>query len=139
MNRSSKSTGRMKRTGGFTLVEALLSVFFLGVLATGVATVYSTGLRSLDEQADRMLLDGHLRGRMEVLIATDFSALGNGSEVVSVNGKEYTITWTVAPVDLDGDMTPESTAKQATVAVSGLSGRSLSTILVDSQGQVNRI
>ena len=131
--------GQMKGSGGFTLVEVLLSVVFLGLLATGVATVYSSGFQSLDEQADRMLLDSKLRSRMELLTATDFGSLGNGSEVVTVNGKNYTITWTVVFVDMDGDLTPETTAMQATVSVTGMSDRTLTTILVDNQAKVGKI
>ena len=129
----------INRPQGFTLIEVLLSVVFLGLLSVGVATVYSSGQQSLDEQADRMLLDGQLRSRMELLVATDFSALSGESEVVTVRGEDYTIAWTVALVDLDDESTPESDAKQVTVSLSGVSNRSLTTILVNNQGRMGRL
>ena len=131
---------RIIRTcGGFTFLEALLSVFFLGLLAAGATAIHFSGMRSLDEQANRILLDGQIRSRMEVLIATDFDSLNNGSEVVTVRGTDYTIPWTVALVDLDGDTNPEPTAKQVTVSVDEITGRSLTTIVADNEGQLNRI
>jgi hypothetical protein len=86
-----------------------------------------------------MLIDSHLRSRMEVLVGTDFGMLVNGSEVVTVNGQNYTITWTVALIDLDGDATPDPTAIQATVAVSDVAGATLTTIMVDHEGKVGKI
>ena len=129
----------IKTSGGFTLVEALLAAFFLGLLASAVSAAYFSGFQSLDEQADRILLDSKLRSRMEVLISTDFGTLSDDSEVVDINGKDYTITWTVVLVDLNGDSMPEPTAKQVTVSVSGLPDRSLTTILVDNEGKVGKI
>ncbi len=125
--------------GGFTLVEAMLSVALLALVAVGVSAPYISGFQTLDVQADHMLLDSHLRSRMEVLVGTDFGTLGNGSEVVTVNGQNYTVNWSVAAMDLDGDSNPEPTAKQVTVSITELPYRSLSTILVDHQGKVGKI
>ena len=111
---------------GFTLMEVLLAVALLAFAAAGVAAIHVSGVESLDEQADRMLLDGKIRSRMERLIGADFATLSDGSEPVTVGGTVYTIAWTVQPVDLDGDATPEPTAKQVTV---GISTGGASTIL----------
>jgi len=124
---------------GFTLVEVLVSVILLGFMATGISAMYLSGLRSLDAQNDRMLLDSRLRSRMEVLVGTDFAALSNGSDVVSINGQNYTIEWTIASIDLDQDSHPESNARQVTVSVAGVSGRSLTTIIVDHEGRLGKI
>ena len=102
---------RIKTCNGFTLVEALFSVVLLGIMATAIAVPYISGFQSLDVQADLMLLDSKLRSRMEILVGTDFGSLGNGSEVVAVNGKNYTISWTAVSMDLDGDSNPEPNAK----------------------------
>ena len=126
-------------SNGFTLVEALFSVVLLGVIATAIAVPYISGFQSLNVQADRMLLDCRLRSRMEVLVGTDFGSLTDGSEVVTVSGENYTISWTVVNVDLDGDSTPEPNAKQVTVSISQLPDRSLTTILVDNEGGVGKI
>ena len=132
--------GRIQTVQGFSLLEVLLAVSFLALLATGVAAVFSAGFhQSLDVQADQMLLDSQLRSRMEVLIGTDFDSLANGSEIVTVRGKNYTITWSVVLADINGDSIPDSDAKQVTVSVSGLTGRSLTSILVDNQGKLGRI
>ena len=127
------------RDDGFTLIEIVLSVAFLGLLAIGVTTVYSTGFRSLDERLNRMLLDGQLRSRMEWLLSEPFDDVTSGTTDVTVNGHGYTMAWTVALADLDGDSTPESDAKQITVALSGVSGYALTSIICNSRGRVRRL
>ncbi len=139
LKKISKIINPLKSTGGFTLVEAMLSVVLLGIIAVGISAPYTSGFQALDVQADRMLLDSSLRSRMEVLIGTEFGSLSAGSEGVTVNGQNYTITWTVGNVDLDGDATPESTAKQVTVSITELPDRFLTTILVDNKDRVGKI
>jgi prepilin-type N-terminal cleavage/methylation domain-containing protein len=130
---------RIKTCRGFTLVEVLVSVALLGLMVTGIGALYVSGLQSLERQDDRMLLDSHLRSRMEVLVGTDFGSLSDGSEVVIVNGQNYTINWSVVPIDLDGDATPEPKAVQVTVSITELPDRSLTTILVDHEGRLGKI
>ncbi len=130
---------RIRATGGFTLIEVLLSVVLLGLIAYGTSGLYISGMRSFDEQADRVLLDSRLRGRMEEIISRSFDQVAPGSEVVSVNGRDFTITWTVTLVDMDGDLTPDPDAKQVDISVEGLTGRTLSMILVDNQGKTGKI
>ena len=139
MNKIITVKRRIKRTDGFTLLETLLAVALLGLVAYGISGIYFSGMQSLDEEELRILLDSRLRGRMEILVGNPFDQVIDGSEVVSINGRDYTITWTVALVDLNGDSTPESTAKQVTVTLSGPPDRSLTTILVDNQGLVGKI
>ena len=134
-----KTTNTVKTYRGFTLVEVLLSVALLGLMVTGIATLYASGLQSLHTQSDHMLLDSALRSRMEVLVSTDLESLGNGSQVVTVNGQNYTINWSVVSIDLDGDSNPEPNAMQVTVSISELPDRSLTTILVDHEGSVGKI
>ena len=126
-------------SSGFTLLESLFCVTILALMVLGFSAVYNSGFRSLDAQADRVLLDSRLRGRMEFLVSTSFGALGDGSEVVTINGNNHTITWTVVPVDLNGDSATEPRAKQVTVSVSGFPDRSLTTILVDQEGMLGKI
>ncbi len=130
---------KTRATTGFTLLESLMAVFFLGLMAAAVTAVYSAGYRSLDDQTDGMLLDSKVRSRMEVLVGTEFSSLGNGSEVVTINGKNYTITWNVVTIDLNGDGISEPSAKKVSVTVDGASGHALSSILVDHENQVGKI
>ena len=130
---------QIKNHNGFTLVETLISVVILGLMATAIAVPYISGYQSLDVQADRMLLDSHLRSEMEVLVGTDFGALASGSQVVTVNGQNYTLVWTMVPVDLDGDTFAEPNAMQINITVSEVPGRSLTTIVVDNEGQVGKV
>jgi prepilin-type N-terminal cleavage/methylation domain-containing protein len=130
---------RIKTCNGFTLVEALFAVVLLGIMAIAVSVPYISGFQSLDLQADRMLLDALLRSRVEFLVGTDFGSLSNGSENVTVNGQNYTITWTVSPADLDGDTTPEPNARQVSVSITELPDRSLTTVVVDNEGRIGKI
>ena len=116
-----------------------MTVAFLGLLGAAASTVYFSGQQSLDYQADRMLLDGLLRSRMEVLIGTDFDLLSSGSEDVTINGTTYTINWTVVAVDLNADSITESSAKSITVSVSGMLARSLTTIIADHENLMGKI
>ena len=109
------------------------------LFALGISAPYISGFQALDVQADHMLIDSQLRSRMEVLVSTDFDTLANGSEVVTVNGQNFTVNWNIAPIDLDGDSNPEPTAKQVTVSITELPNRSLITILVDHEGKVGKI
>jgi prepilin-type N-terminal cleavage/methylation domain-containing protein len=124
---------------GFTLVEVVVAVVILGLMVSGISALYFSGFKSLDMEDDRMLLDSRLRGRMERVMGRDFGALSSGSDVVTVRGKNYTIDWTVAPIDLNGDATPEPNAVQLTVSVAGVPGASLTTIVVDHEGKVGKI
>ena len=108
---------------GFTLVEALFCVTILALMVLGFSAIYSSGFRSLDAQAERVLLDSRLRGRMEFLVSTSFGALSDGSEVVTIKGNNHT----------------EPSAKQVTVSVSGFPDRSLTTIMVDHEGKLGKL
>ena len=130
---------RFQSDSAFTLVEVLLSVVFLGLLASATSSVFFTGFQSMDAQIERILLDSKLRSRMEVLLGTSFSALSSSFEVVAVNGNNYTIDWTVATIDLDGDAIAEPTAKKVTVSVSGMADRSLVTLVVDHENIIGKI
>lgn len=130
---------QIRTSSGFTLIEVVASVVILGLMVSGISALYFSGFQSLDMEDDRMLLDSRLRSAMEVLVGTDVGTLTNGSEVVTVRARNYTINWTVAPIDLDGDLTPEPNAVQVTVSVPGVTGASLTTILVDHEGKVGKI
>ena len=130
---------QIRKCKGFTLVEVVLSVVILALMVSGISALYFSGFQSLDMEDDRMLLDSRLRGQMERLVGQPFDGLSDGSEVVTVKGQNYTISWTVMLADLDGDATPESNAKQVTVSVAGMPDCTLTTILVDNEGRVGKI
>lgn len=127
---------RNRSRAGFTLVEALLSIVIIALIAMVTSSLFSTGIQATDAFRDRAILDGYLTGRMETLISTNFDQLADGTEIVSVGGQNYTIDWTVTDADLDGDTFPEAGAKEVTVTTDDLA---LSTIIVDSAGQLGKI
>lgn len=131
-----RGRSRNKTGAGFTLIEALLSIVILALIATVTSGLFTTGLQATEAFRDRAILDGYLTGRMEKLISTNFDQLANGTETVSVGGHNYTINWTVTDADLDGDTFPEAGAKEVTVTTDDLA---LSTIIVDSTGQLGKI
>ncbi len=135
----SKLMGPLKSSTGFTLLEAMLSIALLALVAVGISAPYFSGFQALNVQSDRMLLDSRLRSRMEALVGTDFDSLSNGSEVVSVNGENFTINWSVVSIDLNGDGNPEQTAVRVTVSVAGLSARALTAIRVDNEGRLGKV
>ena len=87
---------------GFTLMEVLLAAVFLGLLATGVTAVYSSGFQAQNYQIERMYLDSKMQSRMEILLGTAFQSLEDGSEDITLDGKVYTLTWGIGPIDLNG-------------------------------------
>ena len=124
------------RKGGFTLVEALLSMTILALIATVVSAVYASGFQALDMQSDRMLIDSALRSQMEFQLGNAFADLSSGTTSVTVNGQIHTVTIDVVAADLDGDAIPEPTAKQLTVSIDG---RSLTAIVVDDEARLGKI
>ena len=124
---------------GFTLMEVLLAAVFLGLLATGVTAVYSSGFHAQEYQIERMYLDSRMQSRMEILLSTAFQSLEDGSENVTLDGKVYTLTWNIGPVDLNGDGINETSAKNVTVTVSGMAGLSVSTIITDHENRIGKI
>ena len=136
---ASSGSPAAKRQRGITLLEAMLCIVLLGLTASGISSLYVSGLQSLEQEEDRYLLDNRLRNRIEQLIGRPFAdvrAAGSGSENVTIGGEVYVLSWTVVAADLDGDAVPEPDAMQVTVS---LAGRSLTVILVDHQGKVARI
>ena len=139
METNGQGRNRVSDHGGFTLLEILFALVIMAMVAVTVSAAYSTGTRALDGQVDLILLDSRLRSRMEMLVSTDFAALAGGTENVTVNGKDFTIDWTVAGVDLNGDGIDEPTARQVTVDVAGMPHHTLTTLVVDTEGQVGKI
>ena len=122
---------------GFTLIESLISIVILMLISSIAAALYYSGLQALDAQSEHVELDSHLRSRMERLLSTKFDQLASSSEVVTVDGRNHTVAWTVVAIDLDGDMSPESNANLITVSIDNLS--TLTTIFVDHQGKIGKL
>jgi len=129
----SRRNGLATGARGMTLVEVLLSIVVLGFSVVALSDAYHTGLRALDAQAVEAELDARLRARMEMLLADDLGALAGGQTDVTVGGVSHKLTWTVGPVDLDGDSLPEPAARRVTVT---LRDRRMETIVADRGGWV---
>lgn len=124
------------RQSGFTLLEALISIVVVAYAAVVLSGLFMVGLQMVGAQEERVVLDAHLRSRMEVLVSTHFDQLVSGVDTVTVKGEDHTLAWTVANVDLDGDTNVELAAKSVTLT---MDGRSLSTIMVDHWGRLGKL
>ncbi len=126
---------------GLTLVEVLFASAVMGMVAVTFATVYSSANGLLGDTAERILLDSELRGRMEWLISKEFSDpdLDSGSDGVTVNGEDFTISWVVNLKDMDGDSVADTDAKEITVSIDERPEYSLTTIVVDSSGTLGKV
>ncbi len=124
---------------GFTLIEALLSIVLLALIASGVASLFASGLDAADSQAQRMLLDSALRSRMEAFLGLNYSQLRSLSLLISVDGQTYTMDVAVTSIDLDSDTIVESDAVQLTLSIVEEPACSLTTIIVDDGGAVRKI
>lgn len=123
-------------TAGFTLLEALLSAVILGMMSAVISALFMAGIQTIEADLETVPFDSALRSRMEFLVSLNFDQLTSGSEVVAVNGVNYTLSWTVTPLDMDGDALPDPTASGVVLT---LNGRSLSTLIVDNEGEIGRI
>jgi prepilin-type N-terminal cleavage/methylation domain-containing protein len=129
----------IQKCDGFTLTEAMMSMVILAVMAMGISMVFFSGLKSLDQQDEHMLLASQLRSQMEWLLSQPFDSISSGSQEITVKSQNHTLTWTVTTVDLNQDAKEEANAKQITVFVAGLTGYSLTTLVVDHEGKVGKL
>ena len=106
-----KKNGRSAR-GGFTLVEAVLSMTILGLVAAALFGVYASGMQAMEETIFRSEIEAAARSRMEKLLAYKFDRLGSGEETVTIDGEAYTVRWWSSWIDLDGDYYGEYDARQ---------------------------
>jgi prepilin-type N-terminal cleavage/methylation domain-containing protein len=127
---------RICKTDGFTLVEVIFAILLLGIMVVSITGVYYSAQFALHAEESQVPLDSRLRGQMEEIISRPFGVVVDGSNSVTINGENHTITWTVTQPDLDGDSIPESTAKEITVSAGN---RRLTTLVIDSQGMVGKI
>jgi len=128
--------GTDQNVRGFTLVEVIFAILLLGMMAMGITHVYYSSMNTMHAEEALVPLDSRLRGRMEEIISRPYGAITDGSESVTINGESHTITWTVTHPDLDGDGATEPLAKTVTVTTGN---RTLTTIVIDSQGNIGKI
>lgn len=122
--------GRLKQPfkdqSGVTLIEVMIAVAIFAIGITSVAVLnYKT-------------IGGNTRGRMiteattlaerqmETLMETPYSSITSGSDASVL---PYTVTWTLADIDLDGDGTNDSKRIDLTVTAPQMQGnRAISMI-----------
>jgi hypothetical protein len=124
------------RTDGFTLIEALMSAVILGMMSAVISALFISGIQTMEADLETVPLDSALRSKMEYLISLSFDQLNDGSETVTIDGTDYTMVWTSTLMDMNGDTIPEPTI--ATVKVF-IGTRSLTTIIVDNEGEIGRL
>jgi len=129
-------TQRSGSRGGFTFVEALLSIVTLGMAAVAISGAFATALQASDDEITAALFDEAVRSKMEELIATQYWKLGSGTQKVTIEGNDYTLYWYVKNYDVDGDGSPEWSAKEIVVS---LEDSTASTVVVYNWGNVGKI
>jgi len=115
MERSRKRRIGRPAEGGFTLVEAVLSMIILGLVAAALFGVYASGMQAMEETILRSQIEAAARSRMEKIMAYKFDRLGSGEETVTIDGESYTVRWWSSWTDLDGDFYGEYDARQVIV------------------------
>ena len=122
-----------KRQRGFTLIEALLSTMIISVTVMAVSAAFYGGFENLQDEGRLLEKVNHAAGKMDELIATDFTSITGGAEWVTVGGEQIQRRWQVSPVDVDGNPDVELDAKLVVVTVGDVE---FTTVVVDSAGQV---
>jgi type II secretory pathway pseudopilin PulG len=125
----------MSKHKGFTLIEALLSIATLAMAAAGIATLYASGHRAIENQTESALFCSALRGEMERTIATPFDELADAEAPITIDGQTYTSAVTTAFVDVNGDGSIESNAVHVTVAIAD---KALTLLRIDSGQYVRK-
>lgn len=121
---------------GFSLVEAVLALVLLMLITVLAGGFYANGAVAARQQADELVITTLMRDQMERLMATRPAQLTNGNRVVQVNGRNETLGWQIAGIDLDGNGTLEAGVYRITVT---LAQRALVTLTVDHQGGVGKL
>jgi len=118
---------------GFTLVEALLSTVVIAVSVMAVSAAFYGGFENLRDEGRLLEKVNHATGKMDELIATEFTSITGGTDQVAVGGEQIQRRWQATPVDVDGSPGVETDAKLLVVTVDDIE---FVTIVVDSAGQV---
>lgn len=127
---------RFRGNDRFTLIEVIVSLVLLAGALAVMAGLYTAGIRALNYQAQRTALDSALRSQMEILISKDQSVLADGSDTVTLDGEDFTVTWTVSDVNMDGDTGTDDGVKDVSVTLEDVT---LTTRVVSHGGAVGKI
>ena len=103
---------------GFSYVEVLMGIVLMA--AALVPIINSLALPWAASSEAGYLILNTAREKMEGILALDFSAVPVGTaltDAVTIDGKSYTRSVTVALYDIDGDTVAETNVKKITVQV----------------------
>lgn len=87
---------------GFTFVELLVALVIIAVGVAGLVALQRTFIQSSSRAAERTAALEMAQQRLETLRFTPYADIVGGSENVSLDGKDYALSWTVAPFYFNG-------------------------------------
>ncbi|WP_164742370.1 prepilin-type N-terminal cleavage/methylation domain-containing protein [Pseudidiomarina mangrovi] len=87
---------------GFTFVELLVALVIIAVGVAGLVALQRTFIQSSSRAAERTAALEIAQQRLETLRFTPYADITGGSETLSRDGKDYSMTWTVAPFYYNG-------------------------------------
>jgi Tfp pilus assembly protein FimT len=109
---------RSYKANGFTLVEAMVLLVVLSIIALGTGIGLAGICRGPSQDETQLGISNELVDKIEQLKGTAFASLAGGSDTVTINGKSYTRTWTVANANPDGTGN-KTDFDQVTVTIDG--------------------
>ncbi len=93
---------------GFTLVEVVVALVIFVLVSTAAVTLLIIGLRTVRENADRVIASSIARGEVEALQAAGAESLtpGTSTRTVTQDGIAYTVTRSATWVSIDQTADP---------------------------------
>ncbi len=92
--------------GGFTLVEALLSMAIASTVLMAVLTMFNTAFMTFGKSKGLTMATNLAYSKaadFKTMTLPEIVAQAPGSQNYTVGGTQYLCTWTVTDVDVDGD------------------------------------
>ena len=120
----------LQRLRGFTFVELLVALVIIAVGVAGLVALQRTFIQSSSRAAERTAALEMAQQQLETLRFTPYADIVGGSATRSRDGKQYALTWSVAPFYFNGSwlttgaaglpdpLPAQPDAKAATIAIS---------------------
>ena len=102
--------GLRRPEGGFTLVEALVSVAIALAMMLAVLTMFGTALRVFDSNRDLTVAANLANSKIadfKTKSVAELKAENPKTDTVTMGDVQYVRSWTVSDIDIDGDSTPD--------------------------------
>lgn len=132
-----KTTGRTReRDGGFTFIEAMLSLIVLGLMTVTISGAVFSGLRAREAQQRGFLIDSAARSLMERLVSHPADQLWGGAMDVDIDGETVRMYYYAEGVDLDGNGHDDFGVLQVRVVIEEVE---LITIMANDYSMVRKI